>query len=375
MKGERLLELLLLLQAEGKLSAKELSERLEVSERTIHRDMESLSAAGIPVLAERGSSGGWRLMDGYRTRLTGLDAEEWKALLIASQSRAAHDLGWSSTLDSALLKLRAAHPQAVLPHASALQSRLLIDGEDWHTAGLNQPHLNALMEAVLQNRLLRFHYVKNGVINGPPPNLRLAAPLALVLKGSSWYLIADELQNATDDDEAPPSAAGMRKTFRVSRIADAELDSRSFKRPESFDLASWWAGSLARFRQSLPQPIPAKLLLKPDALERLSRMRYVRVLNVWCNDASLYPAAVSEGGGKYGDGAVNRSEAKACTASGHEEWLQADAEFDTEDYAASIILSLAPGAVALEPASLTGRIRQLALKAAGLHSSADSTNE
>ncbi|SDT30704.1 Predicted DNA-binding transcriptional regulator YafY, contains an HTH and WYL domains [Paenibacillaceae bacterium GAS479] len=466
MKGERLLELLLLLQAEGKLNSKELARRLEVSERTIHRDMDALSAAGVPVLSERGNSGGWRLMDGYRTRLTGLNVDEWKALFLASQSRAAHDLGWSSTLDSALLKLRAAHPHAALPHAEGLQSRLLMDGADWHSAQQEHPYLSLLMEAVLQDRMLRFRYgsrdIASGSETGKTAEWRLTEPLALVLKGSSWYLIADErtdaVKNHIEQDESAEenvyhqervrATAVQRKTFRISRILEAELDDRCFKRPDDFELAAWWADSLERFRMTLPQPFQSRLLLAPDALERLRRMRYVRIaeatIRPWAADFARDAGESATAAGNYQADEQSVSAAdrrqpgehstaaavgsrqpdeQSVTAADRRQpgehstaaavgsrqpdeqsvtaadrrhpsehstatvvsskqprvagtglgrcpdasWLQAEVEFDTADYAAGLILSLAPGAIALEPQELRQRVRELALEAALQH--------
>ncbi|OXM15383.1 helix-turn-helix transcriptional regulator [Paenibacillus herberti] len=428
MKGERLLELLLLLQAEGKLNSKELARRLEVSERTIHRDMDALSAAGVPVLSERGNSGGWRLMDGYRTRLTGLNVDEWKALLLASQSRAAHDLGWSSTLDSALLKLRAAHPHAALPHAEGLQSRLLMDGADWHSAQQEHPYLSLLMEAVLQDRMLRLRYGSRDIasvsVTGKAAEWRLAEPLALVLKGSSWYLIADErtdaVHNPIEQDESAEESpyhqepvratANQRKTFRISRILEAELDDGSFKRPADFELAAWWADSLERFRMTLPQPFQCRLLLAPDALDRLRRMRYVRIaeatIRPWAADSAWDAGESATAAGHYQAGeqsvttADSRQPGEHSTAAAADSrlpgehstaaadsrqpseqsvagaglcrcpdasWLQGEVEFDTADYAAGLILSLVPGAIVLEPQELRQRVRELALEAALQH--------
>ncbi|QJC52866.1 WYL domain-containing protein [Paenibacillus albicereus] len=352
----RQLELLLLLQAEGKKSVRELARQLEVSPRTVQRDLDSLSAAGIPVVAERGGGGGWRLMEGYRTRLTGMTDAEWRALLLASGSPAAAELGWSSELDSALLKLRAVQPRASLPHANALQSKLLLDGEGWNAAEAAQPHLSLLMEAVLQDRRVRFRYARpssnpTSAAEAEPPPLRerLACPLGLVRKGSSWYLVADELEEARSDS---PQQTPIRKTFRVSRVQEAQLDEQTFSRPEPFDLPSWWASSVADFQAALPKPMTAVLLLPSDSLARLKRMRYVSVEN---SSIRLW-----------------RGERPDCSERPDEDaeegvWLQAEVRFDTMDYAASVLLSLAPEAVALQPLELRREIRERALRLARMH--------
>ncbi|QGG57248.1 helix-turn-helix transcriptional regulator [Paenibacillus sp. B01] len=378
----RQLELLLLLQAEGKKSVRELARQLEVSPRTVQRDLDALSAAGVPVVAERGGGGGWRLMEGYRTRLTGMTDAEWRALLLASGSPAADELGWSAELESALLKLRAVQPSASLPHASALQSRLLLDGEGWTAAEKEQPHLSLLMEAVLQDRRIRFRYASPAASpapaaasSSPLPRERLACPLGLVRKGSSWYLVADELESGRPDS-APQEP--VRKTFRVSRVLEARLEAEAFQRPKTFDLPSWWAASVADFQSALPKPMTAGLLVTADALARLKRMRYVSVdegsvrlregasitASGSCAGQPPVPAvgsAAAELPTVSADGSAGEPDEAAAAAA--QVWLQAEVRFDTMDYAASVILSLAPGAAALSPPELRRLVRERALRA------------
>src|SRR5438128_12227933 len=187
MRADRLLSVLLLLQVHRRLTARELAKRLEVSERTIHRDMEALSAAGFPVFAERGSGGGWMLVEGYRTNLTGLNAVEVQALFVTKPLRLLADLGLDKASDAALIKLSAALPSAHRPGAENARQRIHIDVTGWNRPDEAARFLPLLQEAVWQERRLRFTYQRGG---GCDAVQRVADPLGLVAKGSIWYLVA-----------------------------------------------------------------------------------------------------------------------------------------------------------------------------------------
>jgi predicted DNA-binding transcriptional regulator YafY len=249
MKSDRLLSVLLLLQARGRATERELAEQLEVSQRTIHRDLEALSAARVPVVALRGSQGGWELAKGWRTQVPGLDESELRALLMA-QPRALGHPRLAAAAESALNKLMAALPGNLQAQAAAMRERLHVDSTGWHGTGEDLSMLAVVQDAVARERRLAFEYTK---ANGES-SLRTVDPLGLVAKGMSWYLVARGPQ-------------GMR-TFRVSRMRAAAVQAAGFKRPARFDLAAYWKKSVAEFQQQGP-PFTALLAATPAAAQRL----------------------------------------------------------------------------------------------------------
>lgn len=235
MRADRLLSILLLLQANGRMTAHTLATRLEVSERTILRDMDALSSAGIPVVAERGVGGGWRLVGGYETKLTGLTATEIQTLFLARPPQLMADLGLKDAAEAAWLKLRAALPTGVREQAEFVRQRLLIDPRGWRDSAETITSLPVLLEALWRGRKIKFRYEKNA----DDASERVVDPLGLVARGSHWYLVAKR------NDEA--------RTYRVSRIRDPEVLAEASLRAEPFDLAAHWEQSSARFRAQLPQ--------------------------------------------------------------------------------------------------------------------------
>src|SRR5215212_5054303 len=186
MRADRLLSIMLLLQVHRRLTARELANRLEVSERTIHRDMDALSGAGIPVFAERGSGGGWALMEEYRTNLTGLNKEEIQALFVMNSPRLLADLGLSKASDAARIKLRAALPSMSRDDAEYARQRVHIDATGWNRSEESILMLPTIQEAIWKERKLHILYERSGC----PATERLVDPLGLVAKGSVWYLVA-----------------------------------------------------------------------------------------------------------------------------------------------------------------------------------------
>jgi predicted DNA-binding transcriptional regulator YafY len=236
MRADRLLSILLLLQIHQRLTARELAQRLEVSARTIHRDMEALSMAGVPVSAERGLHGGWMLMEGYETNLTGLNEAEIQALFLNRPTRLLSDLNLEKASDRALIKLSAALPPLFRHDADYARQRIHLDVTGWNSRPEEtSPCLPVLQEAVWQERQLTFSYGSNEECGGE----RLVDPLGLVAKGSIWYLVA-----AVDGDV---------RSYRASRIQDARMTARSCVRPKGFDLAAFWEESSAKFRTHLPK--------------------------------------------------------------------------------------------------------------------------
>lgn len=221
MRATRLVSLLLLLQTRGQLTAAELADRLEVSVRTVHRDVESLADAGVPVEAVRGPAGGYRLAGGYRTRLTGLTVDEAEALFAAGIPGPAAELGLGGELAAARLKLLAALPSELQERATRASRLFHLDTRGWFRAEDRVPHLPVLASAVWRGCRVRLRYREGRAVVQ-----RTIDPLGLVLKGGAWYLVARR-------------SAGMR-VYRVSRVARVRLLEASFDRPAEFELAAFW---------------------------------------------------------------------------------------------------------------------------------------
>ena len=247
MRASRLVSVLLLLQARGQLTAGELARELEVSERTIHRDVEALSASGVPIYAERGSHGGIRLVDGYRTRLTGMTGEEAEALFLAGMPGPAAELGLGTVVAGAQLKVLASLPPELRVRASRLVERFHLDAGDWFRRSQPVPHLGALSDAVWSATRIAVDYDR-----GEGPTHRLLEPLGLVLKAGTWYVVA-----AVD---------GQFRTYRVSRVVNAEPTEDRFDRPEGFDLARYWAESAEAYERDVAR-IEVTVRVRPDRLD------------------------------------------------------------------------------------------------------------
>jgi predicted DNA-binding transcriptional regulator YafY len=234
MRATRLVSLLLLLQTRGQLTAAEIAEKLDVSIRTIHRDVESLTAAGVPVEAVRGPAGGYRLAGGYRTRLTGLTADEAEALFATGVSGPAVELGLGGELAAARLKVLAALPHELQERATRATRLFHLDTRGWFRAEDRVPHLPALSSAVWRGCRVRLRYREGGRVVQ-----RTIDPLGLVLKGGAWYLVARR-------------SAGMR-VYRVSRVASVRPLEASFERPAQFELADFWEEWSRNFEETLPR--------------------------------------------------------------------------------------------------------------------------
>jgi len=214
MRADRVLALLLLLQARGRLTAGELATRLEVSRRTVYRDVDALSSAGVPVRADRGPNGGIELMAGWRTDLTGLTAPEVEALFTSAAGPA---------FESAMGKLAAALPGEGGRRAGRIRERLLVDSAGWgRRSPQASPHLRLVQDAVFGDRRLRLRYrrAEARVVE------RDVDPLGLIIKAGVWYLLGD--------------VGGERRLFRLSRIEGAQALDEPARRPKRFDLAKAW---------------------------------------------------------------------------------------------------------------------------------------
>lgn len=252
MRASRLLTIQMLLETRGRMSARALAEALEVSVRTLHRDIDELSAAGVPVYAERGRSGGFALLPGWKTTLTGFTPAEAQAVFLGGLAGPAADLGLRSAVQRAELKLLAALPAAWRDDAQRIASRLHLDPVDWYRESAPLPHLGAVADAVWHERRLAVRYE-----SWQGESTRTLHPLGLVLKAGTWYLVAAA-------DRAP-------RTWRVSNILEAKALDAPVKRPRGFDLARYWRDSVRRFETELYRS-EALVRATPAGLKQLGHL-------------------------------------------------------------------------------------------------------
>lgn len=283
------------------MSGRELARRLEVSERTVHRDMEALSVSGVPVYATRGAQGGWELDEDWRTRVPGMDDAELSALLMA-QPRAIGNPRLAAAAERAIGKLMAALPDSMRDRANAIRQRLYIDTNGWHGSMENLAMLPNVQDALSCGRKLKIEYWKAGRERIE----RIVDPLGLVVKGVAWYLFAGT-PNGT-------------RSYRVSRIERATMLDELCVRPADFDLAKAWKASADAFQLSRPR-CTALLSLEP------STARMVKLWRPW------------DHAGEAGNG-----------------WIKLRVEFSDENEACFMVLGMGANAEVLEPLSLRARI-------------------
>jgi predicted DNA-binding transcriptional regulator YafY len=303
MKSRRLMSALLLLQSQGRLSTRQIAERLEISQRTAHRDMESLCIAGVPLIVHRGAQGGWELQKGWRTKVPGLDAAELQSLLMIQPS-ALGDRRLGAAAQRAYDKLMASLPKATRAQAETMRARLHIDPTGWRLASEDLSMLPIVEEAVTRNCRLTFVYARPD----GDSNSRTVDPLGLVCKQAIWYLVAD-------------TTKGLR-TYRISRMRDAVVLALAAKRPAKFDLAQYWKSSTAALQEQ-KQRISATLALSPKA---------VKSLRPWC---AMVPASGLS---------VERSLPP--------DWLAFEVKFGTDEDARFVMLGLGASARVLAPRRL-----------------------
>ena len=252
MRASRLLSILTTLQARGRATAPELAEACEVSVRTIYRDVDALAAAGIPVYADRGAEGGYRLLDGYRVRLNGLSPPEAEALFMAGLPGLAAALGLDAAMMAAQTKLMAALPANLRPNAGRMQERFHLDAPGWFGEAEEPQHLRAIAGALMRETLIEIHYR-----SWKAEKRRRVAPLGLVLKGGSWYLAGQ--------------VDGSVRTYRVARILDCTVLERHFDRPTDFDLAAYWQAATLRLEAELHSNV-ATVRLSPLGVRLLDAL-------------------------------------------------------------------------------------------------------
>jgi predicted DNA-binding transcriptional regulator YafY len=252
LRADRLLSLMLILYHRKRMTAQALAEHLEVSERTIYRDIDALCTAGIPVYTQSGTGGGVFLDEGYRVSLTGLSRDEILTLFVAGDTGPLADLGLGQAVEGSLLKLLAALPDSQQQTVEQLRQRIYIDPANWFQRVQPMPFMPALQQAVWEDRRVRVDYRP---VEGER-RTRIIDAYALVAKANVWYLVGRE---------APREV----RTYRLSRFHDAELTGETFERLPDFDLETYWRESTARFENRMERtfpPYPVRLRVHPDAM-------------------------------------------------------------------------------------------------------------
>ncbi|HEY7737018.1 MAG TPA: WYL domain-containing protein [Candidatus Limnocylindrales bacterium] len=325
MRASRLVTLLLLLQTRGHMTASALAGELEVSVRTVLRDVDALAEAGVPVYSERGPHGGIRLVEGYRTRLTGMTGEEAEALFLSGLPGPAAELGLGTVVAAARLKVLAALPPELRARAARLVERFHLDASGWYQADEPVPHLPALSQGVWEGRLVEIEYER-----GDRAVTRALAPLGLVLKAGVWYVVAKV------DDQL--------RTYRASRITNATLLDDRVERPDGFDLAAFWTESSSAYERDTPR-IEVTVRVRPDRLDRLADAIGMRVV----------------------DAATRLDEPDP------EGWTHLRFRLDWPEEAASRLLRAGPEVEVLDPPEVRARIAELAQRIAARYEGASAS--
>lgn len=310
MRASRLLSIMILLQLRQRLTADELAEEFEVSVRTIYRDIDALSAAGVPVYGDRGPGGGFQLLDGYRTKLTGLDASEAEAMLLIGLPEEAQAMGLGDAAARARNKLLAALPKAGSEDANRIAGRFHLDTSDWYRAARPTPFLSRIARAVLDRRVLAMTYESWSA----RADWRVE-PYGLVLKAGHWYLVA--------------RGHAKLRIFNIADFQSLDLLDYGFERPSDFDLASWWQAEQARFEAELFSET-ATLRLSPLGLKRL---------------AALSPRGAA---------------AARSALLGDDGWAVAEMAVENSDHGAREMLMIGAEVEILSPASFRKRVHALA---------------
>jgi predicted DNA-binding transcriptional regulator YafY len=324
MRASRLISLLLLLQNRGHATAAELADELGVSTRTVYRDLEALGSAGIPVTTERGPGGGCRLLGGYRTQLTGLDAGEAGALFMSGLPGPAAELGLGSSLARAQRKVLAALPARLREAACLADQRFHLDPRAWFQPQPAHPALEALASAVWRDRSVRFSYERG---DGRAVE-READAVSLTLKSGFWYLVA--------------RVGSLLRVYRVSRMSEVAVSEVEFVRDPAFDLASFWSSWSSDFEAGL-DAIPVTVRVAPAAQARVAQM----------GDPATRPPADSE---------------STLESDG---WLRRTLVFEKLEYALAQLLGFGAEVEVIEPAELRAQLAEAALRLSELYAGSE----
>ncbi|MFG2677830.1 helix-turn-helix transcriptional regulator [Streptomyces sp. NPDC048392] len=328
MRAARLIKMVLLLQSRPTMTAAELARELEVSERTVTRDAQALSEAGVPVYAERGRAGGYRLIGGYRTRLTGLARGEAEALFLSGVPGALREMGLEDAASAARLKVSAALLPSLRDASRTAAQRFHLDAPNWFHEPRTPELLPAVADAVWDDRPIAARYRR-----GPGEVVRELEPYGLVLKAGVWYLCARV---------AREEGGGSFRVYRVDRFTAVEAGEERFERDDGFDLPAFWAERAAQFARSV---------LRSEVVVRLSE-RGVRALTYAVDALSA------------------RDALRAADAPDADGWVTVTLPVESEEVAHTQLTGLGAEVEVLAPGSLRERFARDARRLAELYADA-----
>jgi predicted DNA-binding transcriptional regulator YafY len=314
-RASRLVSTVMLLRSRERWTARELSEELGVSVRTVYRDVSELQLAGVPLWTESGPGGGVRLLAGWRNDLDALTVEEAAALTLSGVPAALGDLGLGAVALSARLKVRSTLPRELRSRAARVEERFHLDAPGWFHHPDDVAHLAEIAEAVWSARRLDVTYRRD-----PEPVRRRLDPLGLVLKAGTWYLVARHRATV--------------RTYRIGRVLSCRTRDETFDRPEGFDLAAWWSGSSAEFDRSLLRTT-CRLALSPAACRQLPHV----------TDTAAAARAV--------DGSL------PWPGDDRPRWVVVDLECESDVVAAHQLVALGDGVEVLEPTAVRDRLHEV----------------
>ncbi|MFD5079296.1 helix-turn-helix transcriptional regulator [Streptomyces sp. NPDC058371] len=324
MRAARLIKMVLLLQSRPSMTAAELARELEVSERTVTRDAQALSEAGVPVYADRGRAGGYRLIGGYRTRLTGLARGEAEALFLSGVPGALREMGLDDAASAARLKVSAALLPSLRDASRTAAQRFHLDAPAWFREPETPGLLHAVAEAVWDDRRISARYRRG---KDEDEVERLLEPYGLVLKAGVWYLCAREPES------------GSFRVYRIDRFTAVAAGEEHFTRDDAFDLPGFWEERAEQFARSLLRA-EVVVRLSPEGVRRLPY--------------ALDPTSARE----------------ASAAPGEPDdlgWVTVTLPVESEEVAHTQLMSLGPEVEVLSPASLRERFTKEALRLAALY--------
>ncbi|MEU1848852.1 WYL domain-containing protein [Streptomyces sp. NPDC019990] len=322
MRAARLIKMVLLLQSRPSMTAAELARELEVSERTVTRDAQALSEAGVPVYADRGRAGGYRLIGGYRTRLTGLHRGEAEALFLSGVPGALREMGLEDAASAARLKVSAALLPSLRDASRTAAQRFHLDAPNWFKEPKTPALLPAVADAVWDDRRITARYRR-----GEEEVVRELEPYGLVLKAGVWYLCARGTGGASF------------RVYRIDRFTAVEAGAERFEREPEFDLPAFWEERAEQFARSILRD-RVVVRLSPDGVRALP----------YALDSLSAREALAEAGAPDGDG-----------------WVTVDLPVESEEVAHTQLTALGPEVEVLAPQSLRERFAGDALRLAGLY--------
>ncbi|MYS89642.1 MULTISPECIES: helix-turn-helix transcriptional regulator [Streptomyces] len=322
MRAARLIKMVLLLQSRPSMTAAELARELEVSERTVTRDAQALSEAGVPVYADRGRVGGYRLVGGYRTRLTGLHRSEAEALFLSGVPGALREMGLEDAASAAQLKVSAALLPSLRDASRTAAQRFHLDAPNWFKEPETPVLLPAVADAVWDDRRITARYRR-----GADEVDRELEPYGLVLKAGVWYLCARV------------AGGGSFRVYRIDRFTAVDTGEERFEREPEFDLPAFWEERAEQFARSI---LRARVVvrLSPEGVRRLPHAL----------DSLSAREALADAEGPDGDG-----------------WVTVALPVESEEVAHTQLTALGPEVEVLAPESLRERFAGDALRLAGLY--------